>query len=237
KHKAELLSSASQEASRAIGLDPNLPEALLAYGMVNAESGNSIEAREAFSRALELAPGDDAACRNLADMYSLLGRNKDAEEMYKQAVTLRPTFWRNQYALGTFEWQYAGNLEAARIALEKANQLHPEGFAPLVMLGVLQLTQGNLEVAETWFRKALEQSPNSSAYNNLGLVYYYRGQFDLALRNWEAVLKDAPDRPMYQANVADALRQLGRRDEANARYTQVIQTFRDALKLKPSDDK
>jgi tetratricopeptide (TPR) repeat protein len=210
---------------------------MIAYGMVHAESGNSIEARDAFVKALELAPGDDSACRSLAEMYSMLGRNQEAEAMYRQAVALRPSFWRNHYALGTFEWQYAGNLNAARLHLEKAAELHPEGFAPLVMIGNLHLTQGELEKAENYFRKALERAPNAYAYNNLGLVYYYRGQYDLALRNWQAVLKDAPEKPMYQANVADALRRLGRSEEARDRYMQVIEGFRVALKLNPTDDR
>jgi len=187
-------------------------------------------------RALELAPGDDSACRSLGGMYSSMGRNTEAEEMYKRSVELRPSYWRNHYSLGTFEWQYAGNLESARIHLQKAVELHPEGFAPLVVLGNLFLTQGRLEEAETYFRKALERSANPFAYNNLGLVYYYRGQFDLALRNWEAVLKDAPEKPMYQANVADALRQLHRVEEANSRYKLAIEGFRQALKINPSDD-
>lgn len=237
KREASLLSSATEEAQQALGLDPNLPEALIAYGMVHAESGNSIEARDAFTKAMELAPGDDSACRNLAEMYSLLGRNQEAEAMYKQAVALRPSFWRNHYALGTFEWQYAGDLDAARSHLQKAVELHPDGYAPLVMMGNLLLTQGRLEEAETYFRKALEQSPNSSSYNNLGLVYYYRGQYDLALRNWEVVLKDAPDKPMYLANVADALRQLDRTEEAKDRYMQAIEGFRADLKTNPSDDR
>jgi tetratricopeptide (TPR) repeat protein len=130
-----------------------------------------------------------------------------------------------------------GDLSSARIHVEKAVELHPEGFAPLVVLGNIYLTQGNLEAAETYFRKALERSANPFAYNNLGLVYYYRGQFDLALRNWEAVLKDAPEKSIYQANVADALRQLGRTEEANARYRQVMEGFRKSLQVNPSDDK
>jgi eukaryotic-like serine/threonine-protein kinase len=237
KHDPALLSQAGEEAKRALGLDSNLPESLLAFGMIQAESGNSIEARDAFSRALELAPGDDSACRSFAAMYSNLGRNKEAEEMYRQAVALRPNFWRNHYELGTFEWQFEGNLDEARVHLLKASELHPEGFAPLVVLGNIDLTQGNLDEAENYFRKALERSPNTFAYNNLGLVHYYHGQFDLALRNWQAVLKDSPENPVYEANVADALRQLGRTDEAKEYYAKAIARLRAAAQANPSDDK
>jgi tetratricopeptide (TPR) repeat protein len=236
KHEPAFLSLANEEAQRALALDSNLPEVLLAYGWVQLEYGKSIEARDAFAKALELAPGDDSACRSLADVYSLLGRNKEAEEMYKHAIALRPSFWRNHYAYGTFLWQYAGNPDGARDHLQKAVELHPEGFAPLVMMGNLHLTRGELQDAETYFRKALQQSQNTYAYNNLGLVYYYRGQYDLALRNWEAVLKDSPNKPLYQANVGDALRRLGRYEEAKDRYMQAIEGFRESLKINPLDD-
>jgi len=236
KREPALLSSASDEARRAVGLDPNLPEALLAYGMVQVQSGMSIEASDAFSRALKLAPGDDAACRNLGDMYASLGRNKEAREMYQQAIALRPNYWTNHYVLGTFEWQYAGDLDAARIHLEKSDQLHPEGYAPLVMIGNIHLTQGHLQEAEIYFRKSLERGSNPYAYNNLGLVHYYRGQYDLALRNWQTLLKEAPDKPLYRANVADALRQLGKREEATTHYKEVIRAFRALLKITPADD-
>ena len=237
KHDPALLAQASDEARRALGLDANLPEALLAFGMVQAQSGKSVEARDAFSRALELAPGDDAAYRSLADMYSNLGRNKEAREMHLKAIALRPTYWRNYYAIGTFEWQSAGNVTEARRYLEKADNLHPEGYATLVLLGNICLTRGLLADAELYYRKALERAPNNYAYSNLGLVHYYRGQYELALRNWEALLKDSPEYANYQANVADALRQMGRKPEAEVAYGKAIRLFRGVLKTNPGDDR
>jgi tetratricopeptide (TPR) repeat protein/TolB-like protein len=237
RHDASLLSKANVEAKRAMALDPDLPEALLALGMIQLESGNSIEARDAFTRALEVAPGNDAACRSLGAMYASLGRKEEARDMLKRAVELRPSYSTNHYELGTFELQYAGDFKAARRHLEKAHELHPDGYAPLVVLGGIDLLQGNLESAETYFRKAIERSPNAYSYNNLGLVYYYRGQYELALRNWEAVLKEAPEKPLYRANVADALRQLGEREQAGKHYKKVIEDFRASLKLNRSDDK
>ena len=236
RNQPEVLSMASEASRRAVGLDPNLPEALLAYGAVQLQSGNSIEARDAFARALQFAPGDDAACRSLAQLYASSGRRQEATQMFERAIALRPSYWLNHYVYGTYQWQFAGDLKAALVLLERATQLHPQGSAPAVMLGNFHLIQGNLEEAEIYFRKALELSPEPSAYNNLGLVHYYRGQYDLALRNWQTLLKAAPDKPIYNANVADALRQLKRQDEAEAQYNKAIEGFRRALKANRSDD-
>ena len=233
---ATLLSRAAEEANKAMALDSLLPEALIANGIVQLQSGRSIEAQQAFERALELAPGDDSACLNLARVYSSLGRNQEAEKYYLRAIKLRPTFWRNYYDIGVFQWQDAGKPEEARRYLEKAHELHPEGYTPLVMLGNINLLQGHLDKAETFFRSALEKNPNPYAYSNLGMVHYYRGQYDLALRNWEAVLKEVPDDITYRVNVAEALRQLHRTAEANSRYEGIIHDFRNSLTATPSDD-
>ncbi|MCI0412847.1 protein kinase [bacterium] len=235
-HHPSLLSSSSEEAKRALALDSDLPEALLAHGIVQLESGNSAEAKNAFARALSLAPGDDSACKNLATVYSSLGRNREAREMYQRSIDLRPNYWVNHYELGRFESQLGGDLKSAKLHLERAIELHAEGFAPLVMLGLVHYNLGNLEDAEISFRRSLERSPNRYAYNNLGLIHYYRGQYDLALRNWQTLLNEMPDRPVYQNNVGDALRQLKQLDQANAMYLKAISAFREALKLNRLDD-
>lgn len=233
---AALLSKAADEANKAVTLDAELPEALIANGIVHLESGRSMEARQSFLRALEFAPGDDSACLSLARVYSSLGRNQDAEDYYQRAIKLRPTFWKNYYDFGLFQWQKGGKPDIARKYIQKANELHPEGYTPLVMLGNINLMQGHLDEAESFYRKALERDPNPFAYSNLGLVHYYRGQYDLALRNWEAVLKEVPDKITYRVNVAEALRQLHRDADAKQRYEGIIRDFRKSLRSTPTDD-
>ena len=92
-----LLVEATAEAQKAMTLDPDLPEALIANGLVLLESGNSVEAKITFARALQLAPGNDAACRNIARSYETLGRQNESREMYNRAIALRPNYWQNHY--------------------------------------------------------------------------------------------------------------------------------------------
>src|SRR5687767_13735925 len=125
-------------------------------------------------------------------------------------------------------------MKDAGVVRSRATELHPQGSEPAVMLDNFDSIQGNLEEAGMYFRKALALSPEPSAYNNLGLVHYYRGPYDLALRNWQTLLKAAPDKPIYSVTVADALRQLNRQDEAEAQYNKAIEGFRRALKANRS---
>ncbi|MCI0615262.1 tetratricopeptide repeat protein, partial [bacterium] len=232
---SSLLVDAVSEAKKAITGDADLPEALIANGLVQLKSGNSVEAKIAFARALEAAPGNDAACRNIATAYETLGRKSEAKEMYEKAIALRPNFWQNRYMYGRFLYITVGNLDDARSELLKANELYPDGPAPLIVLGLIDLTRGELVSAEAFFRKVLDQGPNQYAQNSLGLVYYYRGKYDLALRTWLDLLQQIPDQTRYQANVADAYRALGEHSKARDYYLAVIQGFRAALNSNPQD--
>jgi eukaryotic-like serine/threonine-protein kinase len=230
-----LIVEATSEAQRAITQDQELPEALISKGLVELFSGKSVEARISFSHALELSPGNDAACRRIANAHEASGRNADAKEMYERAIALRPNYWLNHYSLGVFQFNVVGNLDEARKSLLKANELYPDGSAPLVVLGLIELTRGNLSEAEDFFRKALEKGPDLLAQNNLGIVYYYRKKFDLALRTFQELLQQAPDQAIYESNIADAYRGLGENSKAKEHYVLAIQGFRSLLRSNPED--
>jgi serine/threonine protein kinase/Tfp pilus assembly protein PilF len=230
-----LLVEATAEAQKAVAQDADLPEAQIANGIVQIESGNSVEARISFARALKLAPGNDAACRNIGYAYETLGRKSEATEMYEKAIALRPNYWENHYTFGTFLYLAVGNFKEARPHLVKASELYPDGDAPLIVLGLIDLSNGELASAENFFRKVLEKGPNVYALNNLGVVYYYRGKYDLALRTFQSLLQQAPDKALYQANVADAYRGMGENGKAKNHYLLAIQGFRAALIANPKD--
>jgi serine/threonine protein kinase/tetratricopeptide (TPR) repeat protein len=232
-----LLVSANDEAKKAVALDASLPESLIADGLIELERGNSVEAKVNFNRALELSPGNDEACRYIASFYEEHGRKEDAKKMYELAISLRPGLWVNYYAFGKFEAFRQKDLRAAKTQLMKASELNPQGSAPLVMLGIVELLQGQLENAAVYLGKSITRgADNVYTRGNLGLVYYYRGQYDLAVRNWQEVLHEAPDHPLYQANIGDALRQLGDRKSAEDYYNKAIKGFRVALAANPEDD-
>ena len=128
-----------------------------------------------------------------------------------------------------------GNLEEARVHLLKASELYPDGSAPLTALGFVDITRGELVSAESFFRKVLEHGPDLYAQNGLGLVYYYRGKYDLALRSWQVLLQQAPDKPLYRSNVADAYRGMGDHVKARKYYLSAIEGFRAAIASNPQD--
>ena len=79
-----ILRTDSQEArgylERAVALNPNLPQAVLAYGRVLLMAGETEKAIPQFQRVVELAPEEDSVHYLLATAYRKLGREKEASE-------------------------------------------------------------------------------------------------------------------------------------------------------------
>jgi len=79
-----ILRTDSQEArgylERAVALNPNLPQAVLAYGRVLLVAGETEKAIPQFQRVVELAPEEDSVHYLLATAYRKLGREKEASE-------------------------------------------------------------------------------------------------------------------------------------------------------------
>lgn len=230
-----LLIEATAEANKGITQDPNLPEALLANGLVQLQKGNSVEARISFSKALDVSPGNDAACRSIAAAQTELSRFDDARKMYERAIDLRPNYWRNQYALGRFLYFSLGNFDEAELHLLKANELYPEGSSPLVVLGLIALTRGELTSAENFFRRVLDRGPDFYAQFNLGLIYYYQQKYGLAVRTWQTTVEQAPDDSTSQSNLADTYRAMGDQTKAREHYLLAIKGYKTAIASNPQD--
>jgi serine/threonine-protein kinase len=231
-----LMVEAAREVKIAKDLAPNLPEVLVAAGFVEEVRGNSVEAEMAYKRAIELAPGNDNAYRVMAYFYSDLGRHQEARAAYQKALTLRPGLWINHYDFGRYLQYKRSEVDLARHHFEKAVEYHPNGVGPTVALGNTYLSEGKLDEAGTWYRKALVHQKSPWAHYNLGVVYYYRAEYELAHRSFEAALERLPNRPGFEVAAGDALRQLGQAEEARAYYDRALATYRRLLDDQPNID-
>ncbi len=211
-------------SERAAAQGRDLPEAHIARATLFAVEEKWEEARSSFARAFELAPGDDSARRNAADLYETLGRDHEAEEIYERLVEDHPLHWNNHYWYGGFLYR-KGNLKAAAVALERAQELSPEAEPPVTLLGFCHLASGDLEAARRQFDRALELRPEPQVRQRLGLVHYYAHDFERALELWSEVLSAEPERAAAHADVADALRQLGRLSEAQSHYREALDLY------------
>ena len=235
-YDSSLVAEASQQVELASTLASELPEVLIARGFVEEVRGNSVEAEMAYKRAVELAPGNDTAFSIMGSFYADLGRHEEADDAYQRALFLRPGSWKNHYDYGRHLQIYSGELDKSRDHLKKAVEYHPNGVGPKMALGNTYLNQGELEEAATWYRRALEHRKSPWAPYNLGLVYYYQGEYELAHRSFQTALERLPNRPEFQVAVGDALRQMRQSEQAQRYYSEALSTYRRLIADQPADD-
>ncbi len=224
------LAVARYASERALAQAESLPETHVARATLFAAEEKWDEARTAFARAFELAPGDYASRRNAADLYETLGRDHEAEEIYAQLVAEQPLYGNNHYWYGGFLYR-RGNLKAAAVSLERARALAPGAEPPVTLLGFCYLSGGDLEGARKMFEKALELSPEPRTLQRLGLVHYYAHEFDRSLELWSQVLSAEPEKAAAHVDVADALRQLGLTSEARSHYGDALELYDRAIDM------
>jgi eukaryotic-like serine/threonine-protein kinase len=143
-----------------------------------------------FNQALGADPKYALAYAGLADAYFVLGQNgQPPKETYPKgkqyvdkALELDPMLPQAHGTMGAYETFYGWNWMAAEQELRKAINLNPN-FGPIHDLyAQLLIVLGRREESLAESRRAVMLDPLSSIFNsNMGLVYYYTRQYDLAI--------------------------------------------------------
>jgi len=111
-----------------------------------------------------------------------------------------------------------GNLERARISLNKALEIDSRAVEPHVLLGVLNSAESENAIAEKHFKSALAIDPvNSQALNNYGSFLYSQQRYEEAVNRLRLLVKDTEYRARGQAYLNLGLAELKVGEVANAR--------------------
>jgi tetratricopeptide (TPR) repeat protein len=227
-----------QEAERyfrkAIELTPDNPDAYRNLGGLLAKLGREREAEAMMLKAQTLNP-IATGYSNLATLYMLQGRYKDAVPMAEQAAALAAQMpkayliWGN---LGDAYWLARADPAKAREAWRKAAQIAQEEAARapadtiiLSYLAKYQAKLGDAPGALQRLEAARRQAPDNGAVRyQAGLAYALLGKNDPALRELAAALdrkfpveevQKAPELaplredPRYQQLIAQAVKRKG----------------------------
>lgn len=144
---------------------------------------------EAFTKAAELDPKQNAVWGQLAEAYSALAQQKTGAEQdallgksieaFQKAMELKPddAAYRNNYGLVLVR---AKRVTEAQAELEKAAQLDaPNAGKYYYNMGAVMMNTGQMDAAGEAFRKAIATSPNyAPAWYQYGL--YLLGKAQLA---------------------------------------------------------
>jgi len=157
-----------------------------------------------FKRAIEIDPNYGAAHAGLAMAYGFLCMNGGAppNEAWtlarvsaEKALGIDPTLDSAYTSLGFVQTMYDWNWDSAEKHFQRALSLNPSSVNAMHAYGMTLLAPlGRFDEALEMMRSAQRLDPLSSAVNNsLGDVYYFRREYDKAIRQYEKTLELDPD--------------------------------------------
>lgn len=211
-------------------------EAEKVEGSASQEAGKEYEksrdlagkSREAFLRFVSLAPDSWQANVFLGDVNRQHNQLPEALGHYLKAAELQPDSPAPLLGAGTAYWEL-GDFEKARKALESALRIDPGALQASFELANIAVRQHRDAEAARLLKKFLQAEPDAlAARADLGRAYLHLGEYAKAA---EQLRLAAPvdDKGEIHYQLAQALKKLGNRKEAEAAMNRSIEIRRAAL--------
>jgi tetratricopeptide (TPR) repeat protein len=231
----ESSATAIRHAERGVQLGAKLAGPHIVLGEVYGAFGRQEEGIRQLRMALDLAPGNPEAARELARIYTNTGHFAEAEASYVQATKARPTDWYGFLLLGLL-YEKQERYAEAESALRRASVLAPDNDIVLRNLGAVYLNQGRYAEAVTQIRKSLDFKPSAVAWSNLASAYFFEHRFPDAVAAAETA-RDLGDKAFYLwGNLAIYYKHVpGSEAKSGPAFQRAIELAEKSLKVTPDD--
>lgn len=171
----------------------NSPFLWTQLGLCHMQRNQFNDALTCLNRARELAPETAAPLTGMADVYACQNRLSDAEDAYRAALALDPTYLPSLNNYGTF-LSRTGRSEAALEFLENALSMAPDSAALLYNLANTRRELGQHEIALPLYQRALDVAPMlSDARQNLYQLLSLEKRYVEAIAQCEILLEQNPE--------------------------------------------
>lgn len=184
----------------------------LGYGVINQGQywANSLSL---FTRGVEIAPNNEIANQCMGTAMLSSSRFVDAIPYYQRALQANPRMSESLYSLGRAYYELGMYAESERY-FERAIAVTPRYSYPYLYYGLAKLKEGQLEAAERVLRHVLRiKAPDDyrEFHLALGQVLEAKGDYQGALREFEAEIRENPDPSKAFQGIAEAKAKLGNR--------------------------
>lgn len=157
----EAIDRAEPLVVRALELDPTLPHAHIADGLMQTLSWDSAAAEVSYQRAIDLQPSFARAYRLFANLRWRQLRREEAIELAEHAESLDPLSGAIRLELGRY-YDAAGRFDEAMDKYVGAARLLPDNaLARLYVAALNYLVYGEIAKSLIWYHEAAELDPNS----------------------------------------------------------------------------
>jgi len=230
----EDIAKAEAACASALDTNPNLYMVHTALGDLYRRTSRNAPAKEAYNEALRINPQDARAMAGMALVFQREQRADDAERLLRRAIEVQPGNWRSINNLGRFLFS-VGRFDEAADAYRQVVLLDPKNFQGLTNLGTASILAGDFETGRLAFEESLEVRESDTAYSNLGVVYYYLGEYDNAVAANRKAVELLPQQAVNWLNLADALHHAGNEAEAQEAFRQGAELARSRIAVDPLD--
>ncbi len=217
-------------------LNKKLTVVHLTSGKILNERGNYKEAALEFNKAIAQDKYNSEAYNGLAKSYLSLNQNSKAEDTYKQAINLKPSYWVGYNDLGVFYYMN-GKYNKALEYFKKVVELTPNNIFGLNNLGSVYIYLEKWSDAKTAFKHLINIKPDYGAYSNLGSIYFFHDEnFRAAADMFMKALKLDSSNYVIWGNVASAYYQIpGYREKSYKFFNRAVDLGEKSLLINPND--
>jgi tetratricopeptide (TPR) repeat protein len=197
------LTEAIAAYTKAIRLDPRVPQAYANRGAVHARTGQLDEALADLDTAIRLSPAAPAPYAARGRVHSLRKEYDAALADYDVALRLMPDQFPNVRVGQADIWLTRGDIDKAIEAYTDALE-HPSSRAvALCSRGFAWLQKGHLDSALADLDESIRLAPEEAvAYNNRAVVLMKRGDYARALIDLQTAIRLNPQHPNAYKNLA-----------------------------------
>jgi predicted Zn-dependent protease len=207
---------ALEYARRAALAAPSEPQLWFLLGYAARLNSRLPESADSYSRGLRLSPNSAEGLSGLAQTYSMMGRNDEAQKILKKLVADDPRRRDDTILLGDLNMR-AGDYPDALDWLNKAERLQP-GARSELLLAISYQHLKQMDLANHFLEMAKHRDPNNPDVERT-LAGYYRqqGNFPEAIAALKAIANPKPD---VTAELAYTYELDGKMDDSAQLYAQ-----------------
>ncbi|MGW8368312.1 MAG: tetratricopeptide repeat protein [Gammaproteobacteria bacterium] len=225
---------AERACHRALTLDEDLPRVLSALGGLYLFSGQFAKAEETLARAISENPNLIDAYADLGEALEFQGRAEQAEQAFRTMISRQPGFWYAHNAFGMFLYRQSRFEEAAEL-FTKVVELIPDRALGYNNLANANYMMGDFDTASRAYEMSVAIEPYTDNYSNLGLAYFYGGQYEKAAEMQIKASEMSPNDPRILGRLATAYQYLGQEEDAQSLYRRAIELIEEQLVVNPND--
>jgi len=203
-------------------------------GIIAFNEGNWEKALNYFRRALTLHEYPQAHA-NLGAALSRMGRHPEAEQHYRRAIAIRPSFMKGHYGLAV-ELQQRGAIRDAIAHYRKAIELDPLYIDARNNLANMLFLTGQIDEAMRQYQKILEIDPdNYNAHLSMAAALGQKRQDRQAVQYLLKALEIRPGAPRAHTNMGKILARNNQPQAASEHFRRALNTYMKQVQERPRD--